>query len=176
MPASARAVARRSRPNPGTARGAEGRERAVRGSGGKPNALTLSVSALSDQETAQLLSSLLERAVLPADLQASLLSRPGGNSLYTEHFARLLAETGSSDACRCARRPRAKRCSPRQPEPPQRRKAVSALPRAAQSGIPAPSSGRAIIPSAASTLAAMPARAPLSQTVTTGLPFSSSPR
>jgi class 3 adenylate cyclase/tetratricopeptide (TPR) repeat protein len=62
--------------------------------GGKPNALTLSVSPLSDEETARLLAGLLERAVLPADLQSSLLARAGGNPLYAEQFARLVAETG----------------------------------------------------------------------------------
>ncbi len=61
--------------------------------GGKPNALTLSISPLSDEETARLLASLLDRAVLPADLQASLLARAGGNPLYAEQFARLIAET-----------------------------------------------------------------------------------
>jgi class 3 adenylate cyclase/tetratricopeptide (TPR) repeat protein len=62
--------------------------------GGKPNALTLSISPLSDEETARLLGSLLERSVLPAEVQASLLARAGGNPLYAEQFARLLAESG----------------------------------------------------------------------------------
>jgi predicted ATPase/class 3 adenylate cyclase len=62
--------------------------------GGKPNALTLSVSPLSDDETARLLAGLLDRSVLPADLQSSLLARAGGNPLYAEQFARLVAETG----------------------------------------------------------------------------------
>ena len=61
----------------------------------------------------------------------------------------------------------------RQPEP-QRRKLVTVLPRACQSGMPPSRSGRASIPCAARTLAATPARAPLSQTVTTVLPFESS--
>ena len=60
--------------------------------GGKPNALTISLSPLSDDETARLLGTLLERSVLPADVQASLLARAGGNPLYAEQFARLLAE------------------------------------------------------------------------------------
>ena len=62
--------------------------------GGKPNALTLSISPLSDDETARLLARLLERAVLPAETQSTLLARAGGNPLYAEQFARLLAETG----------------------------------------------------------------------------------
>jgi class 3 adenylate cyclase/tetratricopeptide (TPR) repeat protein len=65
--------------------------------GGKPNALTLSISPLSDEDTARLLARVLERAVLPADLQASLLARAGGNPLYAEQFARLLAETDGRD-------------------------------------------------------------------------------
>ncbi|MBA3366309.1 MAG: AAA family ATPase, partial [Actinobacteria bacterium] len=67
--------------------------------GGKPNAVTLSLSPLSEDETARLLHSLLDRSVLPAELQATLLQRAGGNPLYTEEFARLLTERGlSSDA------------------------------------------------------------------------------
>ena len=65
--------------------------------GGKTNALTLSISPLSDEETARLLGRLLERSVLPADLQQALLERAGGNPLYAEQFARLLAETGTAD-------------------------------------------------------------------------------
>jgi class 3 adenylate cyclase/tetratricopeptide (TPR) repeat protein len=65
--------------------------------GGKSNALTLSISPLSDDDTARLLAGLLERAVLPAETQASLLARAGGNPLYAEQFARLLAETGGED-------------------------------------------------------------------------------
>lgn len=228
--------------------------------GGKPNALTLSLSPLSDEETARLFASLLERAVLPAELQTSLLARAGGNPLYAEQFARLLAERGGGEelplpenvqgiiaarldglppvekqllqdaavlgkvfwlgaVCAVGRRDRAeaeallhalgrkefvrqegrssvggedeyvfrhweqppgrrraKRCLPPQPELPQRRKAVTGLPRASQSGMPASRSGRTSSPSAARTLAAIPARAPLSQTVTTGRPLSSSSR
>ena len=62
--------------------------------GGKPNALTISLSPLSDEETARLLGELLERSVLPADTQAELLARAGGNPLYAEEFARTLRERG----------------------------------------------------------------------------------
>jgi class 3 adenylate cyclase/tetratricopeptide (TPR) repeat protein len=65
--------------------------------GGKPNALTLSISPLSDDDTARLLSGLLQRSVLPAETQTSLLARAGGNPLYAEQFARLLAETDGGD-------------------------------------------------------------------------------
>jgi tetratricopeptide (TPR) repeat protein len=65
--------------------------------GGKPNALTLSISPLSEEETARLLGSLLQRAVLPAEVQTPLLARAGGNPLYAEQFARLLAEVGTHE-------------------------------------------------------------------------------
>jgi predicted ATPase/class 3 adenylate cyclase len=60
--------------------------------GGKPNALTLSLSALSDNETAELVHALLDRPVLDTGLQQMLLERAGGNPLYAEEFARLLGE------------------------------------------------------------------------------------
>jgi class 3 adenylate cyclase/tetratricopeptide (TPR) repeat protein len=63
-------------------------------SGGKRNATTVSLSPLSADDTARLLQGLLERALLPAETQASLLERAGGNPLYTEQFARMLAERG----------------------------------------------------------------------------------
>ncbi|MGZ4408057.1 MAG: ATP-binding protein, partial [Gaiellaceae bacterium] len=62
--------------------------------GGKPNALTVSLSPLSDEETALLLAELLERSLLPADTQAELLARAGGNPLYAEEYARALREHG----------------------------------------------------------------------------------
>jgi class 3 adenylate cyclase/tetratricopeptide (TPR) repeat protein len=60
--------------------------------GGKPNATTLSLRPLSDDETARLLVANLDRPVLPAETQATLLERAGGNPLYAEQYARLLAE------------------------------------------------------------------------------------
>jgi class 3 adenylate cyclase len=60
--------------------------------GGKANALTLSLSSLSDTDTAQIVHALLDQAVLPADLQQRLLLRAEGNPLYAEEFARLVAE------------------------------------------------------------------------------------
>ena len=63
--------------------------------GGKPNAVTLSLFALTGDETAHLVHGLLERAVLPAALQTTLLERAGGNPLYAEEFARMLADRGS---------------------------------------------------------------------------------
>jgi class 3 adenylate cyclase/tetratricopeptide (TPR) repeat protein len=57
--------------------------------GGKPNATTLTLSPLSDDETAHLLHFLLERSVLRAELQSELLERAGGNPLYAEEFVRM---------------------------------------------------------------------------------------
>ncbi len=62
--------------------------------GGKPNAATVSLSPLSEEETARLLSSLLEKTVMPAEIQAPLLARAGGNPLYAEEYARMVSERG----------------------------------------------------------------------------------
>jgi class 3 adenylate cyclase/tetratricopeptide (TPR) repeat protein len=62
--------------------------------GGKPNSATISLSPLSDDDTARLVHTLLARAVLPADLQAILIERAGGNPLYAEEFARMVDELG----------------------------------------------------------------------------------
>ena len=63
--------------------------------GGKVNATTLGLSPLSDTETAQLVAELTGQALLPAQTQAALLARAGGNPLYAEQYARILAERGS---------------------------------------------------------------------------------
>jgi tetratricopeptide (TPR) repeat protein len=60
--------------------------------GGKPNALTLSLAPLSDDDTAQLIGSLLGRAVLEAGRQAALLAHAGGNPLYAEQYVQMLAD------------------------------------------------------------------------------------
>ena len=65
--------------------------------GGKLNATTLGLSALSDDDAARLVGSLLERHLLAADTQAALLERAGGNPLYAEQFARLYLERGAVD-------------------------------------------------------------------------------
>jgi class 3 adenylate cyclase len=59
---------------------------------GLRNATTINLAPLSDQETAQLVSALLERAVLPTETQQALLERAGGNPLYAEEFVRLLTD------------------------------------------------------------------------------------
>jgi predicted ATPase len=62
--------------------------------GGLRNAHTINLAPLTDDETGQLVSILLERAVLPAETRQQLLERAGGNPLYAEEFVRLLTETG----------------------------------------------------------------------------------
>jgi class 3 adenylate cyclase/tetratricopeptide (TPR) repeat protein len=62
--------------------------------GGKSNAATMSLSPLSEEDTARLISSLLEETVMPAEKQALLLARAGGNPLYAEEYARMVAERG----------------------------------------------------------------------------------
>ena len=66
--------------------------------GGKRNALTISLAALSDDDTARLVAALIERSVLPADEQAALLERAGGNPLFAEEYARMLADRGRAPA------------------------------------------------------------------------------
>jgi class 3 adenylate cyclase/tetratricopeptide (TPR) repeat protein len=65
--------------------------------GGKRNAFTVSIGALSDDETAVLLQRLLDRAVLDADAQQAVLQRAEGNPLYAEEYARMLAEHNGGD-------------------------------------------------------------------------------
>jgi class 3 adenylate cyclase/tetratricopeptide (TPR) repeat protein len=62
--------------------------------GGKRNATTISLAPLSTEEASRLLQVLLDRTLLPAETQAALLERAGGNPLYAEQFARMLVERG----------------------------------------------------------------------------------
>ena len=57
-------------------------------------ATLLRLGALSDLDTALLVAALVGRSVLPLGVQALLLERAGGNPLYAEEFARLLADQG----------------------------------------------------------------------------------
>ena len=65
--------------------------------GGKLNAATLSLSPLSDDETARLFGALLRRPVLEADAQERLLAQAGGNPLYAEQYAQMHAERGDAE-------------------------------------------------------------------------------
>jgi len=67
-------------------------ERRAAWSGGKRNATTISLSPLTRDDASRLLQALLERSVLPVETQTLLLDRTGGNPLYAEQFAQMLAE------------------------------------------------------------------------------------
>ena len=60
--------------------------------GGKRNATTVSLAPLSNEDTARLLAELLGTPVLPAEQQTVLLQRAGGNPLFAEEYARMLAD------------------------------------------------------------------------------------
>jgi class 3 adenylate cyclase/tetratricopeptide (TPR) repeat protein len=62
--------------------------------GGRLNSQTISLAPLDDTATAELLAKILGRPVVDADLQQTLLTQAGGNPLYAEEFARMIAETG----------------------------------------------------------------------------------
>ena len=66
--------------------------------GGKPNATTIALRPLSDEDTRSLVSSLLEQVVLPDETRAALLERAEGNPLYAEEYVRMLAEQGPTAA------------------------------------------------------------------------------
>jgi class 3 adenylate cyclase/tetratricopeptide (TPR) repeat protein len=59
---------------------------------GHRNSNTLTLSPLSDVENAQLVTSLLGAAVLPADLHAALLVKSAGNPLYTREYLNMLTD------------------------------------------------------------------------------------
>jgi class 3 adenylate cyclase/tetratricopeptide (TPR) repeat protein len=65
--------------------------------GGKLNAATLGLTPLSTDQTSLLISRVLEKSLLPADIQQALLERSEGNPLYAEQFAQLYVERGSAD-------------------------------------------------------------------------------
>ena len=64
--------------------------------GGKRASATVSLSPLSDDDTARLVHELLAQSVLPAETQSALLARAGGNPLYAEEFVRMVAERGDA--------------------------------------------------------------------------------
>jgi class 3 adenylate cyclase len=61
---------------------------------GKRNAFIVSLSALSDDQTATLLSMLLRAAKLPEETQRTLVARIGGNPLYAGEYVRMLIDRG----------------------------------------------------------------------------------
>jgi hypothetical protein len=62
--------------------------------GGKPNSAIVSLAPLTEADTARLVGGLLSQVLLPAEVQAALLARSGGNPLYAEEYVRMLADRG----------------------------------------------------------------------------------
>ncbi len=62
--------------------------------GGKRNSTTVGLSPLHPEEIGALVSGMLEETLLPAETQAALLERAGGNPLYAEEFVRMLTDRG----------------------------------------------------------------------------------
>ena len=67
-------------------------ERREHWGGGKPNAQTISLTPLSDDDTARLVGGLLDQALLPAEVQRALLERAEGNPLYAQEYVRMLQD------------------------------------------------------------------------------------
>jgi class 3 adenylate cyclase/tetratricopeptide (TPR) repeat protein len=61
-------------------------------SGGKPNALTLSLAPLSRDDTVRLIGLLSGRSVLAAEQRAALLAHADGNPLFAEQYVQMLAD------------------------------------------------------------------------------------
>jgi len=64
--------------------------------GGKANATTISLQPLADEDTARLVSALLQQPLQLADEQRTLLERAGGNPLFVEQYVRMLLERGTT--------------------------------------------------------------------------------
>lgn len=64
--------------------------------GGRLNTQTISLAPLDDVATAKLLAHVLGSPVVDAGVQQALIAQAGGNPLYAEEFARMVAETGSA--------------------------------------------------------------------------------
>lgn len=59
---------------------------------GLHSANRVNLAPLSAEETARLVSALLDMSVIPVELQQPILGRAGGNPLYAEEFVRLLKD------------------------------------------------------------------------------------
>jgi class 3 adenylate cyclase/tetratricopeptide (TPR) repeat protein len=66
--------------------------------GGGTNSTSIGLTALTDVETSELLTTLLSQVVLAGPQRASLLERAGGNPLYALEFARMLGERRRHDS------------------------------------------------------------------------------
>lgn len=62
--------------------------------GGKRSSTTIALGALTEKETVTLLGELLSDTSLPAETEAALVERSGGNPLYAEQFVSMLTDRG----------------------------------------------------------------------------------
>jgi len=69
-------------------------ERRVGWGGGKVNATTISLTPLSDAETAQFVGKVLDDRPIPSEVRDLLLARAEGNPLYAQEYVRMLADRG----------------------------------------------------------------------------------
>jgi class 3 adenylate cyclase len=67
-------------------------ERRVGWAGGTTNPNTISLTPLSDDDTARLVGGLLDQALLPAEVQQALLAQASGNPLYAQEYVRMLQD------------------------------------------------------------------------------------
>jgi tetratricopeptide (TPR) repeat protein len=65
--------------------------------GGKRNSQTVSLTPLTDPDTARLILTLLDRTVIPADVHATLVGNAGGIPLFAEEFARMVGVDGTGE-------------------------------------------------------------------------------
>jgi tetratricopeptide (TPR) repeat protein len=65
--------------------------------GGIANSSLITLSPLSSEDTARLVSALLMRAVIPDEVQRALLERADGNPLYAEEYVRMLRNRGGDE-------------------------------------------------------------------------------
>jgi tetratricopeptide (TPR) repeat protein len=65
--------------------------------GGRLNSLTVALSPLSEEASAELLAELLGRPALEAGAQARLLHQAGGNPLYAEEYARMFGAAAGTE-------------------------------------------------------------------------------
>src|SRR6185295_16552208 len=73
-------------------------ERRPAWAGGKTNALTIGLGPLSSEHTTELISELIDRSLLPLDVEAVVLERAGGNPLYAQEYVRALLERATGSA------------------------------------------------------------------------------
>ncbi len=62
--------------------------------GGRRNSTTISLAPLADADAAGLLSALLDKTLIDAEVQAAILQRAGGNPLYVTEFVQLAKDMG----------------------------------------------------------------------------------